>query len=708
MLKKLLYIYLLFISKLSFAQKDSVQTKGLDEVVVTATRSERQMGALPMPVTLISKKQIQASGSLRLNDILQEQTGLFIVNDHGNGVQLQGFNPDYTLILIDGEPLIGRTAGTLELSRVSVGNIKQIEIVKGPSSSLYGSEALAGVINIITDSPKGIRGSLSARYGANATTDITSDVSLKTQKISLYLFGNRYQSAGYDFSPETFGQTISPFNNYTLQSKIGYEFSKKLKLNLSGRYFEEVQNSGFLVDNRKVSGDGVVKDFNFTPSLTWKTTDRWKNTFRYYTSSYQTNAILSYEKDGSSPDAKVYDESFFKQTFQRPEWQSDFTINQKNLITLGMGQVAETVEATRYEGKKNMANRYIFAQYEYFPTAKLQFIGGGRFDAHNVYRSQFSPKISAQYELNEQWAIRASGGVGYKAPDFRQLYLNFTNAVAGYSVFGSNEVQNEVEKLQKAGQITGVLTDLSQFGTIRPESSVAFNIGTKFQNRTKNMRWSVNAFRNNVKDLIETQVVAAKSNGQNVFSYLNLNQVFTQGIETDASRQFKVGSGQFSLNVGYQYLEAKDQAILDKIKEGKLFGRDTETLATKRLTKADYGGLFSRSKHSANVKLFYEIPTGGEPQSKVSTSLRAIYRSRYGFGDSNGNLILDADNEYVKGFVTLNFAAMKTFGRRSDRNVFTLQTGIDNLLNYRNKLQIPNLAGRLWYVSARINFEKKS
>ncbi len=689
--KVLFLIYFIYICTNVNAQKDSVQNKNLDEVVVTATRSERLMGALPMPVTLISKKQIQASGSLRLNDILGEQTGLFVVNDHGNGVQLQGFNPDYTLILIDGEPLIGRTAGTLELSRVAVGNIKQIEIVKGPSSSLYGSEALAGVINIITDTPKGIRGSLSARYGTNATTDLTGDVSVKSQKMSLYLFGNRNSSAGYDFTPETFGQTISPFNNYTLQAKAGYEFSKKLKLNLSGRYFEEAQSSGFLVNKSNVSGRGTVTDFNFIPSLTWKTSDRWKNTFRYYASSYKTNASLNYENSGA-----VYDQSFFRQTFQRPEWQSDFTLNQKNLLTLGIGQVSETVEATRYVGTKSMANRYVFAQYEYFPTPKLQFIGGGRFDAHNVYRSQFSPKISAQYELNDQWAVRASGGVGYKAPDFRQLYLNFTNAVAGYSVFGSNEVQNEVERLQKTGQIAGILTDLAQFGTIRPESSVAFNVGTKFQNKAKNMRWSVNIFRNNVKDLIETQAVAAKTNGQNVFSYLNLNQVFTQGIETDASRQFKVGSGQLSLNVGYQYLEAKDQAVLDKIKNGKLFGRNPETLATTRLTKSDYGGLFSRSKHSANVKLFYEVPN-----SKVTTSLRAIYRSRYGFGDSNGNLILDDDNEYVRGFVTLNFAAMKTFGK-----YFTLQAGVDNLLNYRNELQIPNLAGRLWYVSARINLEK--
>jgi outer membrane receptor for ferrienterochelin and colicins len=121
------------------------QPKELEALVVTATRNERTMGLLPMPVSLIPQSQIKTMGSLRLNDVLTEQTGLLVVpqiNAQGNGIQLQGFNPDYTLILIDGEPIIGRYTGSLELSRIAVGNIKQIEIVKGPSSSLYGSDAL--------------------------------------------------------------------------------------------------------------------------------------------------------------------------------------------------------------------------------------------------------------------------------------------------------------------------------------------------------------------------------------------------------------------------------------------------------------------------------------------------------------------------------------------------------------------------------------
>ncbi|MBK6817585.1 MAG: TonB-dependent receptor plug domain-containing protein [Saprospiraceae bacterium] len=93
-------------------------------------------------------------GANRVQQVLSEQNGIQIVpqvNGLGSGIQLQGFNPDYTLILLDGEPLVGRNTGLLDLNRLSPNAVKQIEIVKGPSSSLYGSEALAGVVNIITE-----------------------------------------------------------------------------------------------------------------------------------------------------------------------------------------------------------------------------------------------------------------------------------------------------------------------------------------------------------------------------------------------------------------------------------------------------------------------------------------------------------------------------------------------------------------------------
>ncbi len=199
----------------SMAQRntqDSVFTRELNEVVVTATRNERKLGNVAVPVTVISQKTIQQAASLRLKDIIQEQAGLFITSGFGAGVQMQGLNPDYTLILIDGEPLVGRTSGVLDLNRLTVGNIRKIEIVKGPSSGLYGSEALAGVINIITDNSYNKSGQASFRYGTYNTIDANISAGTRIGKLGLRAFINQFSTDGYSIRPYTVERSKLPIS----------------------------------------------------------------------------------------------------------------------------------------------------------------------------------------------------------------------------------------------------------------------------------------------------------------------------------------------------------------------------------------------------------------------------------------------------------------------------------------------------------------
>ncbi len=133
---------------------DTSRAVPLPPVVVTATRSARPLTEVPVPTQLVPAEAIRQSGAARLSDLLAEQPGLLLFEDHGTGLMIQGFEPDYTLFLLDGEPVIGRTAGTLDLDRFSVQGLDRIEIVRGPSSSLYGSEALAGVVNLIRRRPE--------------------------------------------------------------------------------------------------------------------------------------------------------------------------------------------------------------------------------------------------------------------------------------------------------------------------------------------------------------------------------------------------------------------------------------------------------------------------------------------------------------------------------------------------------------------------
>jgi outer membrane receptor for ferrienterochelin and colicins len=671
---------------------DTLRTAELREVVVTATRSERNLAALPLPVSVVTAKQIRAMGSLRLSDVLAEQTGLVLTHDHGTGVQVQGFSPEYTLILVDGEPLVGRTAGTLDLTRLAVGNIRQIEIVKGPSSSLYGSEALAGVINIVTENPGTPRADFTARYGTNRTSDLAANAGFRHGPLGLKLFANRYASGGYDLTPGVFGATVAPFATYTLAPKLTYALAPGTRLVVSTRFFGETQQQASeLADGARLRGAGRVRESTVNPTLSHRFGQHVLLTARLYATRYRTDAQLDYA------DGQPYDVTRFDQSFRRVEAQGEWLASRRQTLTFGAGRVWEAVEATRYADRKRFQTSYAFTQWEWAATDRLQLIAGGRYDAHSAYADQFSPKVSAAYRLGDGLTLRGAVGVGFKAPDFRQLYLNFGNAVVGYTVLGSQELLVELARLTDQGQLSDRLLDPAAFGELRPERSLAANFGGKWTLKN-GLSLQLNGFRNEVRDLIETQAVARKTNGQNVFSYRNLARVFTQGLEVEGNKQFSIPDFQFSISAGYQLLEARDRDVLDRLRAGTVYRRDPETLVTTRVPVRDYGGLLNRSRHSANVRLFVEHPKTG-----FSATVRGIFRSRFGFADRNANAILDAPDEYVPGYGVWNLSAARTFGAR-----VRLQAGVDNLLGYIHPDAIPNLPGRLVWLSAGLSLRGRT
>ena len=692
--------------------QDSLQAKQLEEVVVTATRNERTMGALPMPVTIVQKSQIKAMGSLRLNDVLAEQTGLAVVpqvNGAGNGLQLQGFNPDYTLILIDGEPLIGRFTGSLELSRITVGNIKQIEIVKGPSSSLYGSDALAGVVNIITDRPQGTRGSLYSRYGTNNTLDLSGDYSRMIGKLGVYVFANRYSTDGYDLSPENYGKTVSPFRNYTANSKITYKFGPKTDLSLSGRYFEEKQIFDYEVttanaERIRTSGNGTTRDWNINPVLVHRFTNRLKTTARFYRTHYQTQTQLN----NVSTDTLYYKDDF-QQTFMRPEINGEYYFNDKNILTVGVGETFETVQTSRYgdEAKRKQQTQYAFFQDEWTPFKKLNVIAGGRYDYNSIYGSQFSPKLSTRFQLNKKITLKASYGVGFKSPDFRQLYFNFNNSAGGgYSVLGTEVVGARLAELEAQGQIQAYLFDPALIGKLSAERSKAFNLGARAE-LIHGLVADLNFFYNSIDNLIETQAVAITTSNQTIYSYRNINRAYTEGLEANFTYPI---AKKVNFSLGYQLLYAKDKDVAEQVKNGEVFWRDPVTLVTKRLTSSEYFGLYNRSRHMANAKLFYS-----DKQKGLEASVRVIYRGRYGVGDIRGNIqgetipssdldsnnILDTHDQFVQGYALVNVSAAKTIPQG-----IRFQLGVDNVFDHVDRIYIPNLPGRLVYASVSYSFSK--
>ena len=665
--------------------KKPVITEELEEVIVTATRTVRQLSSLPLPVQLIGKKDIAAINSQRLDDLLEEQTGLITVPDFGGGegIQLQGLDSQYTLILLDGVPLIGRSAGTLDLNRISVGNIKQIEVVKGASSSLYGSEALGGVINIITDTPKeGFNGRINQRAGSFDTYDTGLELGYKKNKLGLSFFINRFSSEGFDLNDQDALRTVDPYSNYTLTTKVNYQFNDNLTLKASGRFFTQSQN---LVASETLNGESDINEWNTHLRLKNVFNDQWESELEFYATRYKADESLN-EENGL-----LFSESFFDQLMVRPELRISFQASENSSFVGGIGWTHETLERTDFSENPVFNSPYIYLQYDTNPNDDLNIIVGARFDSHNEYESQFSPKTAIRYALRDNLFIKGSVGYGFKAPDFRQLYFNFTNATVGYTVLGYNAVPDAINDLDEQGLINNIVVPLSEFqDELKPENSVAINLGFDYK-PISTVNLNINVFRNNINDLIDTRVVASKTNGQNVFSYYNVNEVYTQGLEFNASWR---PNNQLKISGGYQLLYAKDKGAEEAFENGEVFARENPSSPAFQLNPDDYFGLFNRSRHMANFKIFYSID-----KWKANANIRATYRSKFGLIDSNFNNYLDDYDTFVDGYSIWDIAFNKNI-----KDNYQVGVGIDNLFGFTDTQNITNIPGRIIYGKLNINF----
>lgn len=292
----------------------------------------------------------------------------------------------------------------------------------------------------------------------------------------------------------------------------------------------------------------------------------------------------------------------------------------------------------------------------------MNLIAGLRFDIFNKFNSAFSPKLSANYKINDWLTTKASVGFGYKVPDFRQLFFNFRNTAGGYVVLGTQVLHELYGDLP---EVQGLSKELN------PESSIGYNLGFQLKPIT-DLHLDVNFFRNDIKDLINTFLVSRNFTdlpNTSVFSYENRDRVFTQGIELDLSYRI---NNNLKFSTGYQFLDTGDKEEIERIKKGEVFFRRTPTSPSEILNLSNYFVLANRSQHTANVKLFYE-----NFAHRFSTNVRVLYRSKYALFDTNNSAeIIDTYDDFIAGNALANLAFHKDIF-----NSMKLQVGVDNLFN---------------------------
>lgn len=691
----------------TFAQKDT--TTKLEDVVITATRTPRKLGNVAVPVSIVSSKIIKQTGSLNLQNILQEQTGIIAVNSalgtnlagypnpFGQGIQMQGLDPAYTAILLDGEPLVGRNGGVLKLGRLAIGNIKQIEIVKGPSSSLYGSEAMAGVINIITENIAKAKADVQLHSSSNSTYAQTFSYSNTYQQTGVNFFVNHYSTQGYDLDEKIYGKTVEPYREWNGMFKLTHNFSQNSQLLATFRLYDNKQDNNYQIQPAGQSYLSVAKGFTNEKDLTafaqWKLSynnNHHKIFTRLFFDKYTNTAFVNNESTGVQ-----YDEMNSQSTIVKPEIQYESDVRKNVKYVAGIGSYFETINATRYDGSHNLTTLYAFTQEEINTlNNKIKCIVGARLDKRNDFAANINPRIAVAYIPNTKWKFTAAVGKGFKAPDFRHIYLAFTNQQIGYSLIGNNILYSQLQQLQQSGQISNStnIDNYKNTPNLLPEQLWGFNVTTQYT--TNKCQMAIDIFRNDVKNLIDFYLLPFnKNNGSNIYSYHNINRIFTQGVTIDAKYN---ATKNITFQAGYQYLEAKDKDVLQAIKNGSLYKRDPVTYQLSLTTKSDYFGLNNRSKHTANFKINYATLN-----NKFSAYVRLVYRGKYGYTDINGNGVADDDREMVQGFLMANVAVATHILPQ-----LHVQAGIENLFNYTNAVQQPNLSGQVFFINLNYSIFK--
>ena len=665
---------------------DTSSTEILEKVIITGTRTKRTLASLPLNAEIITKNDIEKNNSSRLSEIINEQTGLITIPDFGGveGIQMQGLDSQYTLILLDNQPLIGRSAGTFDLNRITLGNVNQIEIIRGASSSLYGNEALAGVVNIISEKPKnGFTSTISSLAQTNNTFDNNISISYKNKKFYSSIFHNMYSSDGYDLNADDQLRTVNKFNNSTSSINFGFKLNKSFNAEFNFRKFDQKIDN---ISTNNLRGESEIDEKNSYFKITYNS-DLFTSQLNYFTSNYNTYEYLN------DISGNLYSDSYYDHNLQKPELIN--TINLKNSkIVFGLGYKSEKLNRTFFYENPKQNSPFIYLQHDLNLGEKINIISGARYDKFSNYRSQISPKLSGIYQINDKNSLKFSMGYGFKAPDFRQLYFNFVNSTIGYSVVGYNVYEEVINQLIDQGQIAGIIVPIEEFNNrLKPESSLSINLGFDYTSKQK-FKLKSNFFLNKARNLIDTRIVATKINGQSVFSYYNIDKVSTFGMEV--SSDFRINKN-LKFLLGYQLLYAFDTNVLQEFIDGNVYARVNPTSPAFRLKKSDYFGLFNRSRHMGVFKISYD-----NILHDFQTDLRIRYRGKYALYDTNDNNYLDKFDNFIKGYFITNFSINKYINYN-----LNISAGINNIFNFRNPENISNIFGRLYYFRLKINFTPK-
>lgn len=659
-----------------------------------------------MPVTIIDRRTIELMGSRRLDEVVKEQTGIAIVNDIGSGarsvgVQMQGFDSEYVMVLIDGQPIVGRNNGNFDLSRISVANIERVEITKGAASNIYGGDALGGTINIITrqvvTDPQAV---VSANYGSNETLDasIDGEAPVLKNKGTIALGGNYYHTGGFNTSEGTIdGSTLPPYDNYAANARFRYTFNESNTMSVSARYGlrRSFMNKAFGGTNYRTEDNLDEKDLNLMANFDHRFSERWRSMTRYYYTRFDNDNFVALTQGDS------LSQSNFGQTLHRLEQQVSYSIPDKLDVITGVGGTIENIDETILTGIDEIKTYFAYSQANWNILPKLELTFGLRYDKIVDYGWRLDPSAALKYEILPNLTAKMAYGTAFKAPDMRKLYQVSFDPGINSMLLGAYTMRDVINSLRESERVSQYelepIYDEIKGLVLNAEQSKSYNFSLIWESTDRKIRAEGSVFHHDIKNQINRVRIGQDIDGGHIYSYMNNPEAYYQGA--DFSFTYSPFADLF-ISGGYQYLIAKDRTVGDEIREGgkyfdPLFDPEGGTVNYNPSDK-DYWGMENRSNHMFNARVFYTY----RPLD-MTFNFRLNYRGKYPFSDRNGNGYLDRFDTFVRGHYLLNAGIEKKFPAQR----LSVRATTENMLDFIDP-KMPFQPGRVFFVGMTYNLYK--
>lgn len=473
----------------------------MQKTVVTATKTEHTLGDVPVAVEVITKEEIEARNVKTVQDALKYISGIK-VNKNCSGwgdkgkVQIQGLSADYTLILVDGQKYHGGHGEGVDLQSIPIETIERIEIVKGPASALYGSDAMGGVINIITKSaPEKPTFAASASFGSRKTEVYETSGGFKHAQFGTFLNYTRRESDGIETELDKYKEDI-------LQGTLQYEFTQQSRLDLKPYYSEHKMED----EGRTQKRVGLNALWEWNPDKLSKLNLR--------------GSLLNYEHYTDDRGSDWDDDNY------EVELNYSRLVFGKHTLVAGYHYQGEDIDdkGKGYDGSQTLNSFFLQDEIDFSPFV---FVLGLRVDDHDKWGTEINPKASLMYKATDALKFRASVGRAFKAPDLVKLYGEGWRM--GPYVVHANP-------------------------NLNPETSVGYQLGAEYE-FSQDILGKVTLFRNDIEDMINYRTV--KTSYPYDMYWENIDEATTQGVEVSLVSRFM---DNLTAKLGYTFLDTEDEA----------------------------------------------------------------------------------------------------------------------------------------------------